>query len=63
MGPQTEIANKTTERTLRNRAQVIAQRLQGMASRDDARSSKRPSVACRSEPRALLAERQRGSGR
>jgi hypothetical protein len=30
-GQQTEIANKTSERTLRNRAQVIVQRLQGMA--------------------------------
>jgi hypothetical protein len=30
-GQQTEIANKTTERTLRNRAQIIVQRLQGMA--------------------------------
>jgi hypothetical protein len=30
-GRQTEIANKTTERTLRNRARVIVQRLQGMA--------------------------------
>jgi hypothetical protein len=29
-GQQTEIANKTTERTLRNRAQIIVQRLQGM---------------------------------
>jgi hypothetical protein len=28
---QTEIANKTTERTLRNRAQIIVKRLQGMA--------------------------------
>jgi hypothetical protein len=27
----TEITNKTTERTLRNRAQIIVQRLQGMA--------------------------------
>jgi hypothetical protein len=30
-GRQAEIANKTTERTLRNRAQIIVQRLQGMA--------------------------------
>jgi hypothetical protein len=30
-GQQTEIANKTSERTLRNRAQIIVQRLQGMA--------------------------------
>jgi hypothetical protein len=30
-GRQAEIANKTTERTLRNRAQVIVQRLQGIA--------------------------------
>jgi hypothetical protein len=30
-GRQTEIANKTSERTLRNRAQIIVQRLQGMA--------------------------------
>jgi hypothetical protein len=30
-GQQAEIANKTTERTLRNRALVIVQRLQGMA--------------------------------
>jgi len=30
-GQQPEIANKTTERTLRNRALVIVQRLQGMA--------------------------------
>jgi hypothetical protein len=30
-GHQTEIANKTTVRTLRNRAQIIVQRLQGMA--------------------------------
>jgi hypothetical protein len=28
---QTEIANKTSERTLRNRAQIIVRRLQGMA--------------------------------
>jgi hypothetical protein len=28
---QAEIANKTTERTLRNRALLIVQRLQGMA--------------------------------
>ena len=28
---QAEVANKTTERTLRNRALVIVQRLQGMA--------------------------------
>ena len=31
LGKQAEIANKTTERTLRNRAQIIVQRLQGMA--------------------------------
>jgi|GEM_PF-2685842 len=31
LGQQTEIANKTTERTLRNRALVIVQRLRGMA--------------------------------
>ena len=30
-GQQAEIANKTTERTLRNRAQIIVQRLQAMA--------------------------------
>ena len=30
-GQRTEIANKTTERTLRNRAQIIVQRLQAMA--------------------------------
>jgi hypothetical protein len=30
-GHQAEISNKTTERTLRNRAQIIVQRLQGMA--------------------------------
>ena len=30
-GRQAEIVNKTTERTLRNRAQIIVQRLQGMA--------------------------------
>ena len=30
-GQQNTVANKTTERTLRNRAQVIVQRLQGMA--------------------------------
>jgi len=30
-GQQAEIANKTSERTLRNRAQIIVQRLQGMA--------------------------------
>ena len=30
-GRQAEIASKTTERTLRNRAQIIVQRLQGMA--------------------------------
>lgn len=30
-GRQAEIANKTSERTLRNRALVIVQRLQGMA--------------------------------
>jgi hypothetical protein len=30
-GRQAEVANKTTERTLRNRAQIIVQRLQGMA--------------------------------
>ena len=30
-GGQAEIANKTTERTLRNRAQIIVQRLQGIA--------------------------------
>jgi hypothetical protein len=30
-GQRTEIANKTTERTLRNRALVIVQRLQGIA--------------------------------
>jgi hypothetical protein len=30
-GKEAEIVNKTTERTLRNRAQVIVQRLQGMA--------------------------------
>jgi hypothetical protein len=29
-GPQAEIANRTTERTLRNRAQIIVQRLQGI---------------------------------
>ncbi|HXP06526.1 MAG TPA: hypothetical protein VN808_20595 [Stellaceae bacterium] len=28
---QAEVANKTTERTLRNRAQIIVQRLQGIA--------------------------------
>jgi hypothetical protein len=31
LGQQAEVANKTSERTLRNRAQVIVQRLQGMA--------------------------------
>jgi hypothetical protein len=30
-GQQVEIANRTTERTLRNRAQIIVQRLQGIA--------------------------------
>jgi hypothetical protein len=30
-GRQAEIVNKTTERTLRNRAQIIVQRLHGMA--------------------------------
>jgi len=30
-GSQAEIANKTSERTLRNRAQIIVQRLQGIA--------------------------------
>ena len=30
-GREAEIANKTTERTLRNRAQIIVQRLQGIA--------------------------------
>jgi hypothetical protein len=30
-GQQTEIANKTSERTLRNRAQIIVRRLQGIA--------------------------------
>jgi hypothetical protein len=30
-GPQSEIANKTTERTLRNRALAIVKLLQGMA--------------------------------
>ena len=30
-GGQAEIVNKTTERTLRNRAQIIVQRLQGIA--------------------------------
>jgi hypothetical protein len=30
-GQQAEIANKTSERTLRNRAQIIVQHLQGMA--------------------------------
>ena len=30
-GRQAEIAAKTTERTLRNRAQIIVQRLQGIA--------------------------------
>jgi len=30
-GRQAEISNKTTERTLRNRAHLIVQRLQGMA--------------------------------
>jgi hypothetical protein len=30
-GQQAEVANKTTERTLRNRALVIVQRLQGIA--------------------------------
>jgi len=30
-GRQAEIANKTTERTLRNRALAIVKRLQGMA--------------------------------
>ena len=30
-GRQVEIANKTSERTLRNRAQIIVQRLQGLA--------------------------------
>jgi|HubBroStandDraft_4_1064222.scaffolds.fasta_scaffold305427_2 hypothetical protein len=30
-GRQAEITNKATERTLRNRAQIIFQRLQGMA--------------------------------
>ncbi len=32
-GLRTEVANQTTERTLRNRAQVIVQRLQGMSER------------------------------
>jgi hypothetical protein len=32
-GLRTEVANKTTERTLRNRAQIIVQRLQGMGER------------------------------
>jgi hypothetical protein len=32
-GKEAEIANKTTERTLRNRALVIVQRLQGMGER------------------------------
>ena len=31
LGRRAEIANQTTERTLRNRAQIIVQRLQGMA--------------------------------
>lgn len=30
-GRQAEIGSKTTERTLRNRAQIIVERLQGMA--------------------------------
>jgi hypothetical protein len=30
-GRQAEVANKTSERTLRNRAQIIVERLQGMA--------------------------------
>jgi hypothetical protein len=30
-GQQAEVANKTSERTLRNRAQIIVRRLQGMA--------------------------------
>jgi len=30
-GREAEIANKTSERTLRNRAQIIVQRLQGIA--------------------------------
>jgi hypothetical protein len=30
LGRQAEIANKTSERTLRNRARLIVQRLQGM---------------------------------
>jgi hypothetical protein len=30
-GQQTEIGNKTSERTLRNRARIIVQRLQEMA--------------------------------
>jgi len=30
-GQQPEVANKTSERTLRNRAQIIVQRLHGMA--------------------------------
>ena len=30
-GREAEIANRTTERTLRNRAQIIVQRLQGVA--------------------------------
>jgi hypothetical protein len=30
-GDQAEIATKTSERTLRNRAQIIVQRLQGIA--------------------------------
>jgi hypothetical protein len=32
-GQQAEIAKKTTERTLRNRAEIIVHRLQGMAER------------------------------
>jgi hypothetical protein len=32
-GQQAEISNKTTERTLRNRALVIVKRLQGMGER------------------------------
>ena len=31
LGRRAEVTNKTSERTLRNRAQVIVQRLQGMA--------------------------------
>ena len=30
-GLRTEVVNKTTERTLRNRAQIIVHRLQGMS--------------------------------